>query len=230
MKRWGSDSWRLGVTGGEWSLHSALVIRDTAALVVPSSAENPPPLADDAVAPSDILAVDDRIIAGRAWVAWWHRLVGLRAHEVQLRDRPSRPSDLIVWLRARQDELEEVLDPPDFDRLADVPQLRIAARSGWPAYIGLHQRRASERGAKGAQPPARQTPFPGPLVSDVVTSVAAEHGVAVGGLDATVDVLRVEGIWSYLAGPGYALCSDALAADEAVARTLLHDLFASSLS
>jgi len=44
-----------------------------------------------------------------------------------------------------------------------------------------------------------------------------------------VQFLDVQGAWSYLAGPGYALCSPQLAAVPAAAAALLHEVFASWL-
>jgi hypothetical protein len=79
------------------------------------------------------------------------------------------------------------------------------------------QRRAGRGGA-----------VPWPVVRDAAEGTAAELGIPVGDLDAVAHVLDVTGSWSYLAGPGCALCSAAVAADPPAAGRLLHDVFAAS--
>jgi len=66
-----------------------------------------------------------------------------------------------------------------------------------------------------------------PVVRDAVESTAAELGIPVNDLTGYVHVLEVEGLWSYVAGPGCALCSAALACDPHAAGRLLREVFSS---
>jgi len=56
---------------------------------------------------------------------------------------------------------------------------------------------------------------------------AADLGIPISDVNGYADVLEVEGLWSYLAGPGSALCSAALACDPLAAGRLLREIFSS---
>ena len=62
-------------------------------------------------------------------------------------------------------------------------------------------------------------------VNEDLLDRARQLGIPVGDVTAAAYVLDVEGPWSYLAAPGCALCSVAVAVDPAAARRLLHDVF-----
>ncbi len=72
--------------------------------------------------------------------------------------------------------------------------------------------------------------FAWPVVRDVAENTAAELGVPVGAIAGYAYVLALEGQWSYLAGPGCALCSAELARDPDAAGQLLRDIFRSGLA
>lgn len=223
MRLAGSDSWRLERRAGQSALHAALRVRDAAGLVISPSTENPPPLATEVARLPDSLTRQERMRVGRDWASWWHELVDLQAHEAQRRDRPTGTEDMMAWMRARHQRELELFDPPDFQALAGRPQLRSVVRTVWAEYTSR---------PRPGPPDAVRKPqgFRWELTRDVVTSVAAERGVPVGTLEASTDVLDVEGMWSYLAGPGYGLCSPAVVADEAAATSLLRELFGSCVS
>jgi hypothetical protein len=84
---------------------------------------------------------------------------------------------------------------------------------GWSSY---------EPGSTG-----EQERFAWPLVRDAAESTAADLGIPVGDLKGYADVLEVDGLWSYLAGPGSALCSAAVACDPLAAAQLLRKVFSS---
>jgi len=69
--------------------------------------------------------------------------------------------------------------------------------------------------------------FAWPLVRDAAESTAADLGIPVGDVKGYADVLEVDGLWSYLAGPGCALCSAAVACDPLAAAGLLREVFSS---
>jgi hypothetical protein len=72
--------------------------------------------------------------------------------------------------------------------------------------------------------------FAYPIVRQAAESTAAVLGVPASELSGYAHVLEVEGLWSYLAGPGCALCSAALACDRQTAARLLREVFSSGLS
>ncbi len=72
--------------------------------------------------------------------------------------------------------------------------------------------------------------FAHPIVREASESTAAVLGVLDSELSGYAHVLEVEGLWSYLAGPGCALCSAALARDRQAAARLLREVFSSGLS
>jgi hypothetical protein len=63
------------------------------------------------------------------------------------------------------------------------------------------------------------------LVRDAAENAAAELSIPIGDVTAAAYVLDVHGSWSYLAAPGFAVCSVAMATDPPAARQLLHDVF-----
>jgi hypothetical protein len=64
-------------------------------------------------------------------------------------------------------------------------------------------------------------------VRDAAEATAAELGTPISDLTGYAHVLEVDGMWSYLAGPGCALCSAALAWDPLAAARLLRQVFSS---
>ena len=113
-----------------------------------------------------------------------------------------------------------VFDPPRFESLASMPELRAVA-SAMFAGDGRLLLRLDE--PTGMAPAA----FDNQVVRAAAEDAVEEFGVDPGEIDATVQFLDVQGAWSHLAAPGYALCSAQLAADPAAAATLLRDVFAS---
>jgi hypothetical protein len=69
--------------------------------------------------------------------------------------------------------------------------------------------------------------FAWPLVRDAAENAAADVGIPVRDLNGYADVLEVNGLWSYLAGPGCALCSAAVACDPLAAGRLLREVLSS---
>jgi hypothetical protein len=223
----GSESWRFS-HGGSGYLETALFIRDAARLPVAPDASVPPRLSGPVPDCSSVLASGDRTIAGQQWATWWYRLVRQTAIEWQRRcaAQPSvfeSEQDRGAALRAQVAGRDELFDPPEFAALARLRPLQSVVTSTF----------ASAR-TWARQPDARQAEddavFAGPVVRDVAESTAAELGVGVGAIDGHAYVLPLDGQWSYLAGPGCALCSGELARDPDAAARLLRDIFRSGLA
>ena len=221
MHRHGSGSWRFG-HGDMGYLHTALFVRDAAGLPVPPAADIPPRLAGEVPDYAGVLPPGERPAAGQQWVAWWHRLVGQAAREARQSATPlppdTDPDDLEALIRHRYAGQEESFDPPDFGSLAAMQPLQSAVTAtfefshGWSSY------------QPGSAEPER---FAWPVVRDAAENTAAELGVPVGELNGYAHVLKVEGMWSYLAGPGCALCSAGVACDPSAAARLLREVFSS---
>jgi hypothetical protein len=219
MHRQGSSSWRFG-HGDMGYLHTALFVRDAARLPAAPSADVPPRLARDVPDYAGLLPPGQRAAAGKQWVIWWRRLVRQAVREARRSATPLPagidPDDVEARIWYRFAGREDVFDPPDFKALAPPLQFAVTATFesslGWSSY---------EPG--GAEPKR----FAWRLVRDAAESTAADLGMPVGDVQGYADVLEVEGLWSYLAAPGCALCSAAVACDPVAAAGLLRELFSS---
>jgi hypothetical protein len=222
MHRQGTASWRFG-HGDMGYLHTALFVRDAAGLPVAPSADIPPRLEGDVSDCADVLPPSERAAAGQQWVAWWHRLVGQAAREARQSWTPlpanTGPDDLEARIRHRFAGRQDVFDPPGFGSLADMQALQSAAISTFEVSRGWSH---SQQGCAG-----QLERFGWPLVRDAAESAAADLGIPVGDVRGYANVLEVEGLWSYLAGPGCALCSAAVACDPSAASRLLREIFSS---
>jgi hypothetical protein len=212
----GRPSWRFEENDAG-DLHAALFTRDAGGLTPSPAPDIPPPLlvAVDGLEPD---SAHPAAAAGQ-WVAWWRGLVGFRIDEVQPRRRPAPDEDLHAWLRAMAERHAAAFDPPEFTSLASMPELRAVAT----ATFADGQRLLSR------QPQVPPRAFDYRLVRAAAEAAATEFGVSPAEIDGAVDVLDVQGAWSFLAGPGYALCSRAAAADPEGAAQLLRTVFASRL-
>ena len=212
----GRPSWRFAEKNGG-DLHLALLARDAARLEVPPAPDIPPPLS----AAIDGLSMTPSAAAAGQWVTWWRGLVQFQVGEAAPSRRLGPADDVNAWLGAMRERHMAVFDPPEFESLAPMPGLRAVASSMF-ADDGRLLRR---------EPPARIPPtaLAYGIVRAAAESAIAEFGVDPSEIDGTVQFLDVQGAWSYLAGPGYALCSPQLAAVPAAAAALLHEVFASWL-
>lgn len=213
-------------------LHTALFVRDAARLPVAPSADIPPRLARDVPDCADVLPSGERAAAAQQWVVWWHRLVGQAVREARQSWTPlpvgTDPDDFEAVIRHRFGGREDVFDPPGFGSLAGVQPLQsvvTATFEFWRGWSRYRPGRAEEpkRFSRGDASLERASP----LVRDAAESTAADLGVPVNDLTGYADVLEVEGLWSYLAGPGCALCSAAVACDPLAAARLLREVFSS---
>jgi len=204
-------------------LHSALFVRDAARLPVAPSADIPPRLARDVPDHADVVPPGERTAAGQQWVIWWRRLVDQAAREARQSATPlpagTDPDDFEARIRHRFAGRGDVFDPPDFRSLADMQQLQSAVTTTFRL----------SRGWSSDQPGSATEPerFAWTLVRDAAESTAADLGIPVGDINGYANVLEVEGLWTYLAGPGSALCSAAVACDPVAATRLLREVFSS---
>jgi len=217
MQLAGRPSWRFEENDAG-DLHLALFVRDAAALEVPPAADIPPPLS---VATDHRLAPPSAAAAAQ-WATWWRGLIRFEAGEAVPSRRLGPADDVSAWLEAMRERHVAAFDPPGFASLASMPELRVVARATFAADGRPLLRR---------EPAARVPPgaFDYQAVRAAAESAIAEFGVDPGLIDGTVHVLDVRGAWSYLAAPGYALCSAQAAADPAAAASLLRAVFASRL-
>jgi hypothetical protein len=213
----GRPSWRFGESDG-CNLDLALFARDAAGLEVPPAPDIPPPLS---------IAIGDRLAPASAaaaaqWVTWWRGLVRFQTGGAVPTLGLGPENDLDVWLEAMRERHLAAFDPPEFVSLAAMPELRAVASATFAA---------DGRPLMPRQLPDRRPP--GAFDYDVVRAAAedaiAEFGVDPDEIDGRVQILDVQGAWSHLAAPGYALCSAQLAADPAAAAALLRTVFASRL-
>ena len=218
MQLAGSSSWRLGTDNAQF-LHIGLFVRDATRLTVPPSADIPPRLAGDVPDLSAVLPAGERAAAAAQWVIWWRWLLGHAVREARRR-RQERGHDAMTRVRAMAEREQEILDPPEFRSLADMPALRSAAVATFDdAVTWTNGPERSGQGEHGV--------FAWRLIRDTAESTAAELGIPVGDMDAVVHVLNVPGSWSHLAGPGCGICSITMPDDPQAARLLLHEVFAS---
>jgi hypothetical protein len=218
MKLAGSSSWRFEEDNAQF-LHIGLFVRDATGLTVPPSADIPPRLAEDVPDLSAVLPVGERPAAAAQWVIWWRRLLGHAVHEARRRGQ-ERGQDVMTRVRAMAERGQEILDPPEFWSLADMPPLRSAVAATFDDAVTW----TNGPGRSGQQ---QHGVFAAPLLRDTAQSTAAELAIPVGDMDVVVNVLDVLGSWSHLAGPGCGICSVMMPDDPQAARLLLHDLFAS---
>jgi hypothetical protein len=193
-------------------------VRDATGLAVERADDIPPHLAGGLPGQPAAATETERETAARQWVTWWRRLLAQAVREALRGNAPDGDQDPIARVRAIYAGREEVFDPPRFGSLADLPQLQPMAGALYtPAdqWWSTRERAVPQEG--GA--------FEWQLVRDAAEDAAAELGISIGDVTAAVYVLDVEGSWSYLAAPGCALCSVAVAVDPPAARRLLHDVF-----
>lgn len=217
MQLAGRPSWRFEENDAG-DLHLALFARDAAGLQVPPAPDIPPPLS----AAIESLLAQPAAAAASQWVTWWRGLVGFQAAEVQPPHGPGPDRDMHAWMEGMRQRRAAVFDPPGFESLASMPELRAVAR----ATLAPDGRPLLRRRPPTGRPPGA---FGYRVVRAAAESAIAEFGVGPGEIDGTVHVLDVQGAWSYLAAPGYVLCSTTLAADPAAATALLRTVFASRL-
>jgi len=213
----GRPSWLFDENAGG-NLDLALFVRDAARLEVSPAPDIPPPLS---VAIDRPLAPPSAAAAAQ-WAGWWRGLIKFQTGEAVPSLRLGPGDDLDAWLGAMRERHATAFDPPEFESLASVPELRAVASATFAA---------DGRPLMPGRPPDRTPPgaFDYHVVSTAAEGAMAEFGVEPGEISGTVHVLDVRGAWSYLAAPGYALCSAQLAEDPAAAAPLLRAVFASRL-
>ncbi|WP_375497979.1 hypothetical protein [uncultured Jatrophihabitans sp.] len=209
-------SWRVD-QGDSDVLQIGLFVRDAAGLDISGldvpGALDIPPLAGISVAD---VAVDLRA-AGQQWASWWQQLL-----EVQFADRPApapgvdRGRNRARYLLARW---QAVCDPPDFDALADRPELQAAAQ----AVFDDHH-------VWGRLLPQRRTELDWALLKQTAEDVAFDHRVSIDRVRAHIVFLPVDGVWWARVRPGCVLCSAAAVDDPVTAQTLVRDAFVSGLA
>lgn len=221
MRFGNQSSWRFEEDDAQM-LHLALFTRDAAGLAVPPSADTPPPLVPDAPRRPGLVLRDEAAAVAAQWADLWGRLVRFQVSEARLRREEDSNEDMLASLRRLAERQQRVFDPPDFESLAIAAELRRAVVATFEDGLAWFNRPK----ANGGQRPQRDS-FDYQVVRNAAQSAATDSGESLQDMDAVVHVLDVEGSWSYLAGPGCALCSTTAAADPATADLLLRQVFGS---
>ena len=217
MRKAGSPAWRFVEDEAQF-LHLALFVRDATGLAVERSDDIPPHLLGDLSGYAGVLTETERGAAAGQWALWWRRLLAQAARESERERTTAGDLDPLARVQAIYAGPEEVFDPPRFGSLAGLPQLHPVAAAVFAdanRWWSTRERTMSQEG--GA--------FAWRLVRDAAEDAAVELGIPIGDVTAATYVLDVEGSWSYLAAPGFAVCSVAVATDPPAARQLLHDVF-----
>jgi len=218
-----SPSWQFG-HGDMGFLHTALFVRDAAALPVAPAPDIPPRLAGEIPGDAEVLTGPERTTAGQQWAGWWHRLVGQAVREARQSVTPlpagTDPDDFHARIRHRFGGRDEVFDPPAFRALAGIEPLHSAVI----ATFGLFRQWSISR---QDQAELAQRGFAPGIVRAAAERTAADLGVPVNDLAGYANVLDLDGQWWHLAGPGCALCSVAVARDPVAAARLLREIFSS---
>jgi hypothetical protein len=217
MRKAGSPSWRFVEDEAQF-LHLALFVRDAPGLAVERSDDIPPPLTGDLPAEAGHLMEAERAAAAGQWVIWWRRLLAQAVGEAERERATAGDQDPLARVQAIYAGRDEVFDPPRFGSLAELPQLH-------PVAAALYEHANQWWSNRERTLPQEGGAFAWRLVRDAAEDAAAELGIPIGEVDAAAYVLDVEGSWSYLAAPGFAVCSVAVATDPSAARQLLHDVF-----
>jgi hypothetical protein len=213
----GSASWRFG-HGDQGYLRTALLVRDALQLPVAAADDIPPRLTEDVPDRRDLIPPAERTVAGQQWAAWWRRLVGQAIREAGQRWTSPPSGDFEAIIRHRFAGRDTVFDPPDFASLAAAQPLQAAVR----AVLAMRRPQPDQRGHD-------EQAFAGQIVRDVAKRTVAELGVPAGDLTGNADVVEVEGLWWYLAGPGSAICSVNAARDPQTAADILREVFRSGV-
>jgi hypothetical protein len=213
MRLSGSASWRLSSNSPQ-SLDIALFVRDSVGLVPPPSPEVPPALTTRTSDHTAVLTDAARIEAGEQWLDWWRQLI---AHESAPRPSSADDEEMVAQGRRRIAAYQRIMDPPDFESMADLPALRTAVAATFFAASGWLSATRRSAGVDHT------------MVREVAEEVIAAHGVSPDRVDATVHVLHVTGAWSYVARPGVVFCSVGVANDPVAGRALLREAFVSGL-
>jgi hypothetical protein len=213
----GSPSWRFG-HGDQGYLRSALLVRDALQLPVAAADDIPPRLIENVPSIRELIPPAERTEAGRQWAAWWRRLVGQAVREAGLRWTSPPSGDFEAVIRHRFAGRDTVFDPPEFESLSAEQPLQSAVRAVCAMRLPQPQPRGHDEKA-----------FAWTIARDVAERTAAELGVPAGDLTGNADVVEVEGLWWYLAGPGSAICSVNAARDPATAASILREVFRSGV-
>lgn len=170
----------------------------------------------------DVLDAAGRAEAGTQWLRWWRALV---MAEARLCDPAgSWAQDDLRGLR----EATRGIWPDDTGRIADLgpgdqAALQRAVSAAFANGCQWHARRFSPEDADRAC-------FEWRLVRDAAEEVIRRHRVSPDAVRGYAVVLGVDGAWRALVGPGACACSLASAQDPQAARTVLLEVFESSLA
>ncbi len=229
----GSASWLLDEPDSQLP-HVALFARDAVGLTIPTVQDVPPPLAGQIDRRDVLLRPAQHDSATGQWLAWWRQILTYLAEESV--PRRSTNDHKHERLRSVARRRRDFFDPPDFAALAGAPELKLAVTATYRDGLKWLEHREPDPGPAGesyeTEPPSEHvTPggFRWTAIRDAAEHLASERGVPVGDLRAVAYVLEVEGLWSYIAGPGCAICSSGTATDPEAADRFLRRAFGSSL-
>jgi hypothetical protein len=189
MRLAGSESWRVGVGGGQ-TAHALLYVRDACQLA-PSGPEVPPKLAAGVERIDLGFSAGERAEASEGWTEWWHRYV----QEEGLNQQGE-------WAHMNQ-----LFSPRDFVHLASCPPLQEAARRS--CDLALAWWRENRQNSRQTRHDSSRSQS----MRAIAEALMDDHQVGGERVRAGVMVLAVDGVWSNIPQPGVLLCSEALFAD-----------------
>jgi hypothetical protein len=200
-------------------MHVALYVRDTAIFDVRQTPDTPPRLAWELPRHDNIFSAGQRATAAVQWTEWWRRLLTYVVNEAT---HSAIEADDDVAYRAQKMAMRhsEVFDPPYFESLADMTALQTAVRATFSEGLERYNEPSEQRSAS----------FPWETVQNAAESTVRTRGIPSSHIRAVVHLLDVEGLWSYIAARGCALCSSSIAANRDAAYEFLTQVFSSIAS
>jgi hypothetical protein len=189
MQLAGSESWRVGVGGGQ-TAHALLYVRDACQLA-PSGPQVPPKLAVGVELIDLGFSGGELAEASEGWTEWWRRYV----QEEGLNKLGERA------------QMDQLFSPRDLDHFASCPPLQEAARRSCRHALAWWRDNRQNSGRTLHDSSHSQS------MRTIAEAVMDEHQVGGERVRAGVIVLAVDGIWSNIPQPGVLLCSEAVFAD-----------------
>ena len=154
MRLRGSSSWRLETRDSQF-LHVALYVREGAGIQIPAD-EGAPPRLRQATPPDAADPRDGARVPSEQWWDWWQSLVAFEVGAFEM-TRGWQDSGDPPRLRALADAASAAFDPPDFDTIAGLPELRAVVSRRWREALDWFAGRSA---AASPLPPWSSGDFP----------------------------------------------------------------------
>ena len=228
MRTIAAESWSVSVDVPEL-LHLALYVRDALGLPATSSDSVPPTTQVRRTGESRPLGNGGvQAIAEAEWKQWWSALVQdelTMRSELRSTEPTSPPMDEAPERLAAVVKRQAGSDPRGALLPGIVKELRDDALTWFS-----EKRRGRIQAARSQGRPPFMLGSDSTWLGSVAGEAAKRHGVGLGRVWASVEVLLVEGSWWSHPAPGVLFCSEAVSVDQELIARLLRDTFDSGLS